>query len=195
MLLCRSRSAACWTSIVGEFPHLRMYWSLSLSCGGDTAAFGPSRNDSGGEEKAEYVNQIFANAAHIVSTGRPPSPKTVAAHPFRSAPANGKASTPPTAQRRRNYSMPFKHSVPGLTLLACTAALGLSGCVAAPLAQMAVSQMSAPRSPCVAGPSCSSSTAASPFGDMAKGFTDSFGKLTGMSGDQMTAVAAAPQAR
>ena len=69
----------------------------------------------------------------------------------------------------------------------CALALGLSGCVAAPLAQMAVLQMTKPS--CTAGPGCSTNVAANSFGDMSKGVTDSFHKLTGGAPDTQTIVA------
>ena len=69
-----------------------------------------------------------------------------------------------------------KHFKTSLLVLAC----GLSGCVAAPLAQMAVTQMYPARTPCPAGAAC-------PAGDMvdgiSKGLGDSLHKLTNLASD------------
>ncbi|MDR3530926.1 MAG: hypothetical protein P4L90_10285 [Rhodopila sp.] len=84
--------------------------------------------------------------------------------------------------------MPLEHVSSRLPVAACALALGLSGCVAAPLAQIAVSQMAPPKPPCVAGPGCQTDVAGSSFGDISKGVTDSFHDLTGaISGNQKVA--------
>lgn len=70
----------------------------------------------------------------------------------------------------------------GLSAVLC--ALTLGGCVAAPLAQLAISQMSPTKPPC---PGCSAE--AGVFDGLSKGVTDSFHKLTGAQ------VAAAPPAK
>ena len=83
-----------------------------------------------------------------------------------------------------------KRFFPHLPFTACILALGLSGCVAVPLVQMAVSQMAKP--PCVAGPGCQTSVSTSSFGDISRGVTDSFHKLTGGNADTQTLAAGAP---
>ena len=83
--------------------------------------------------------------------------------------------------------MRLKQSVP---LLACTLALGLSGCVAAPLAQMAVTQMVPAQPACTPGSNCPANAVAGSLGEISKGVTDSFHKLIGSSPDQMTAASA-----
>jgi hypothetical protein len=89
--------------------------------------------------------------------------------------------------------MLLKHSLFGLSLLACPLLLGLSGCIAAaPLAQMAVSQKAPAKPPCVAGPNCPADMAAGSFGDMSRGITDSFHKLTGGTPDPQAAAVGAP---
>jgi hypothetical protein len=62
--------------------------------------------------------------------------------------------------------------------VACSLMLALSGCVAVPLAQMAVTQMGPAKAPCVAGPACPAGPGSGTFGDISKGISDSFGKLT-----------------
>lgn len=67
-----------------------------------------------------------------------------------------------------------------LLLLSC----GLTGCVAAPLAQVAVSQMSTPVAPpCPAGTVCQ---AGGVVADISKGLGDSIHKLTSLASDSQT---------
>ena len=61
-----------------------------------------------------------------------------------------------------------------LSLIICS--LTLSGCIAAPLAQMAVLQMSAPKSAC---PGCTTEAVTSTFLSLSQGVSDSFHQLTG----------------
>ncbi len=79
--------------------------------------------------------------------------------------------------------MPFKYFFPYLPVAACALALGLGGCVAAPLAQIAASQMMPVKTPCVTGPGCQTNVADGSFGDISKGIGNSFRKLTGSVGD------------
>jgi hypothetical protein len=72
--------------------------------------------------------------------------------------------------------MSSKRLSPGLPVAACALFLALSGCVAAPLAQMAVMQMAPAKPAC---PGCSADAATGAFGEMSKGISDSFHKLTG----------------
>jgi hypothetical protein len=67
-----------------------------------------------------------------------------------------------------------------LTFAVCTLAVALGGCVAVPLAQIAVSQMSSANSSC---PGCSTGA----LGDISKGVSDSFHKLTGAAPDSAMA--------
>ncbi|HBK08421.1 MAG TPA: hypothetical protein DDZ81_21650 [Acetobacteraceae bacterium] len=60
---------------------------------------------------------------------------------------------------------------------------GLTGCVAAPLAQIAASQMSTPAAPCPAGTTCQPTGVAA---DISKGLGDSFHKLTSLASDSQT---------
>ena len=69
---------------------------------------------------------------------------------------------------------------PRLPILACTLALSLSGCVAVPLAQLAVSQMAPTKSAC---PGCTTGTATGAFDDISKALSDSFHKLPGSAPD------------
>jgi hypothetical protein len=62
-----------------------------------------------------------------------------------------------------------------LPVIACGLLFGLGGCVAAPLAQVAVSQMASPAVPCVNPSGCSPGGG---LGGVAKGVGDSFHKLT-----------------
>lgn len=80
--------------------------------------------------------------------------------------------------------MLFQHFSPAVPVAACALALGLAGCVAAPLAQMAVTQM-APK-PCVSGAACQPAAAGS-FGDISRGVGDSFHKLTSLVSDSQPA--------
>lgn len=69
----------------------------------------------------------------------------------------------------------------GLSLLALSCLL--AGCVAAPLAQMAASQMSTPAAPCPAGTVCQPSGVVA---DISKGLGDSIHKLTSLASDSQT---------
>ncbi|MEA2737824.1 MAG: hypothetical protein QOH05_1131 [Acetobacteraceae bacterium] len=74
-----------------------------------------------------------------------------------------------------------------ISLVVVAMAVGLGGCVAVPLAQMAVSQMAvsqtvgpqmAARAPaCETGPGCQTSVATNSFGDLSKGISNSFHSL------------------
>jgi hypothetical protein len=66
----------------------------------------------------------------------------------------------------------------------CTLAVALGGCVAVPLAQIAVSQMSSANPPC---PGCSGGAPTGALGDISKGVSDSFHKLTGAAPDSAMA--------
>jgi hypothetical protein len=77
-------------------------------------------------------------------------------------------------------------------LVVCILTLGLSGCVAAPLVQIAASHMAASDPPCMTGPGCHTDVAANSFGDMSKGVTASFHKLIGSSSDAQAAVTDPP---
>jgi len=83
--------------------------------------------------------------------------------------------------------MSSQYFSPVSLVVGCVLALGLSGCVAAPLAQMAVSQMTKPT--CAAGPGCQTDAAAGSFGHISRGVADSFHKLTGNASDTQTIVA------
>lgn len=72
--------------------------------------------------------------------------------------------------------MPFQNFLP---LTVCAVSLILTGCVAAPLAQVAVSQMMPAKPSCVAGPGCQTGGAADgSFGGMSKGVSDVLRKMT-----------------
>jgi hypothetical protein len=58
----------------------------------------------------------------------------------------------------------------------CLLLFALSGCVAVPLAQMAVTQMAPAKAPCVTPSGCQSGNS---FSDISKGISASFGKLAG----------------
>jgi hypothetical protein len=75
-----------------------------------------------------------------------------------------------------------------LPIAACALLLGLGGCAAAPLAQMAVSQRARP------DPSCSgcSTGGANSFGNLPKGVVDSLRKLATATSDRQTAAEDAP---
>jgi hypothetical protein len=88
--------------------------------------------------------------------------------------------------------MLLKFSSRVLPVLACTFALGLSGCVAVPLAQMAVTQMAPPKPPCVDGPGCQTNVASNSFGDMSKGVADSFHRMIGGTAEPQTVAAGTP---
>jgi hypothetical protein len=88
--------------------------------------------------------------------------------------------------------MPLKWSSPCLSLLVCTAALSLSGCVAVPLAQLAVSQMATARPACAPGPACQTDVASNSFGDISAGMTNSFHRLMGNTPEPQTVAVVAP---
>ncbi len=80
-----------------------------------------------------------------------------------------------------------------ISLLACTLAVALGGCEAAPDGQMPDGQMAASRmTPCVAGPNCQTRGSDSSFSEMSKGISSAFEKLTGGSVDPQTETADAP---
>lgn len=71
--------------------------------------------------------------------------------------------------------------LPHLPMIVCS--LALSGCVAVPLAQLAVSQMAAPKPAC---PGCTAETTTSTFVSLSQGVNDSFHKLTGSNDQKVT---------
>jgi hypothetical protein len=77
--------------------------------------------------------------------------------------------------------MLFPRFSPALPLAACALVMGLSGCAAVPLAQLAVTQM-APK-PCLPGSSGEPGAPAGAYGDLSKGVSDSFRKLTTLVSD------------
>jgi hypothetical protein len=85
-----------------------------------------------------------------------------------------------------------KRFSPCPSVLVATLALGLSGCVAAPFAQMAVSQMMPAKPPCMPGPGCQTDRTRSAMSDISKGVTDSFSKLIGSPSDVQTLATSAP---
>jgi hypothetical protein len=84
-----------------------------------------------------------------------------------------------------------QHFSIALPITACALALALSGCAAVPLAQMAVTQM-APQPACLTMSACQPGPAAGSFGDMSKGFGDSFRKLTSLVSDSLPVPSQAP---
>ena len=78
---------------------------------------------------------------------------------------------------------------PRLPVLAVTLALSLGGCVALPLAQLAISQMSTPKPAC---PGCTTDTAMTAFSTLSQGVSDSFNKLSGGGTDTKKAAAGVP---
>ena len=88
--------------------------------------------------------------------------------------------------------MLLKRSAPGPTILVCALALGLSSTAATPLAQAAETKMAQVKAPCAVGPGCSTNMATGSFGDLSKGLTNSFRKLTGGTPDSQTAAAGTP---
>ena len=83
--------------------------------------------------------------------------------------------------------MPFKLRLSPLPILAC-ALLGLSGCVAVPLAQMAASQMSP------ANPTCPGCSLPAPgvFDNLSTSVSGSFQKFAGSLSGNQTAEAQSP---
>ena len=79
--------------------------------------------------------------------------------------------------------MPFKDFLP---LAACAVSLGLTGCVAVPLAQVAVSQIMPAKSPCLAGPGCQTALADGSSAGMSKGVSDSLRRMTGNQSDDQS---------
>lgn len=77
--------------------------------------------------------------------------------------------------------MPKKQPAIVLIALAC----GLAGCVAAPLAQIAVNRASSANTPCLTGTACQPGGAGSGgmVDDVAKGIGDSFHKLATLTPD------------
>ncbi|HEY1411156.1 MAG TPA: hypothetical protein VGF36_03405 [Rhodopila sp.] len=88
--------------------------------------------------------------------------------------------------------MLMKRFYHGLPLTACALALALGGCVAAPLAQMAVSQMAPANVPCAAGATCQSGGAGDGFGAMSKSVSDSFHQLTSLATDSTPVAPSVP---
>jgi hypothetical protein len=71
-----------------------------------------------------------------------------------------------------------------LPVIACALALTLSGCAAVPLVQLAAAQM-APQPACPTMSACQPGPTADSYGDLSRGFGDSFRKLTSLvSGTQ-----------
>jgi hypothetical protein len=104
-------------------------------------------------------------------------------HPVPLVPTDGSINARHSVKRPRNQSMRFS---PGLAVIM---ALALSGCVAVPLAQMAVSQMAASQmaAPKPACPGCATDNATGLFATVSQGMTDSFHKLTGSTQNGQTA--------
>jgi hypothetical protein len=88
--------------------------------------------------------------------------------------------------------MSSKHFSPRRPTITCILALSLSGCVAAPLAQMVVSQMAPAKPACAPGPGCQSNGTPGSFAGLSKGITDSFQKWTGGPSDTQTLAVSAP---
>lgn len=87
--------------------------------------------------------------------------------------------------------MSLHFPVPHLAIFAC-ALLGLGGCVAVPLAQMAMTQLAQPQP---AQPACSGCAPAAPMdmlGNLSKNVTGSFHALTGGQFDNQKVAASAP---
>ena len=72
--------------------------------------------------------------------------------------------------------MPSKRLSPSLLALSSLLGLSLSGCMAVPLAQIAISQGPSADRACSG---CAAAMAAGPIGDIGKGVGDSFRKLPG----------------
>lgn len=86
--------------------------------------------------------------------------------------------------------MSFPHVSPALSVAACALALGLSGCAAVPLAQMAVTQM-APK-PCLSASACQPGAAGGSLGDISSGVSASFHRLTTLVSDNQPAAPEVP---
>jgi hypothetical protein len=72
---------------------------------------------------------------------------------------------------------------PRLLAIVCGLGVSLGGCVAVPLAQLALSQASSGDRACSG---CATNTAAGPMGDLSKGVSDSFRKWTGGTPTEVT---------
>jgi hypothetical protein len=86
--------------------------------------------------------------------------------------------------------MLMKRFCPGFLLAA--GALALNGCVAVPLAQMAVSQAAPATVPCAVGTGCQTGVAGGGFGAMSKSVSDSFRQLTNLASDSTPVAPTAP---
>jgi hypothetical protein len=104
------------------------------------------------------------------------SAKSVAVHPVPPVRAHGGINASRMAEPFRNQSMPIKRFSPRLLVLVCGLGLSLGGCVAIPLAQMAISRAPSADPACTG---CATNAAAGPMGDISKGVSDSFHKWTG----------------
>jgi hypothetical protein len=101
------------------------------------------------------------------------------------------ASTPPRADIFWNDAMMFRRFSLLLPVAACALALALSGCAAAPLAEMAMTQMAA-KPACPAGAACQPSAGAGSFGDISKSFSDSLHKFTSLVSESQAVPPVAP---
>jgi hypothetical protein len=81
-------------------------------------------------------------------------------------------------------AMPMKRLSPRLPVLICALGLSLSGCVAVPLVEMAISQAPSADRACSG---CATNPTASPLANLSKGVSDSFHKLTGAAPTEVTA--------
>jgi peptidoglycan/LPS O-acetylase OafA/YrhL len=111
---------------------------------------------------------------------------------FRSSPASWRHNAGRWVQRSWNQPMLIKRFCSALLLTA--GAVALSGCVAVPLAQMAVSQAAPATAPCAAGTGCQTGLAGGGFGAMSKGVSDSFRQLTSLAADSTPTAPTAPTA-
>jgi hypothetical protein len=84
--------------------------------------------------------------------------------------------------------MPFQRVFIITPIVAGALAMALSGCVAVPLAQIAVTQM-APKPVCTDPTGCQPVAAGGSFGDLSRGFGDSFHRLTSLASDSQPAPA------
>jgi hypothetical protein len=114
----------------------------------------------------------------LASTGGGRQRKPLRRIRFRLIPANGAINASHAAQRPRSHLMRFVSHLPMIVY-----SLALNGCVAAPLAQMAVSQIAAPQPACSG---CTTETTTSTFISLSHGVSDSFHRLTGPDNPKAT---------
>jgi starvation-inducible outer membrane lipoprotein len=87
--------------------------------------------------------------------------------------------------------MPFQRFFTITPIVAGALAMALSGCVAVPLAQMAVTQM-APQPACAAPTGCQPAATGGSFGGLSQSVSDSFHKLTSLASDSQPVPPQAP---